>query len=234
MLAVCAVVLSAGTAGATTITDACADWEGTWVFTYVGAKTEMITITDICSKDTPSSPTPACMPGGAVKDAWMCVARGKKQSDNQTVQIRQISMDTTVYGYYEATDAEILAGGSGTPYDKISADSFLMCSFTTVAGEATDYGLQSGLKNNCTATTTTTTVSGPCPAQKVLGEDNPDLDNLRAFRDGPLAQSAVGRKITQIYYNNAYSINAALERSPALKAVTRKALEVIAPMMGKN
>ena len=65
---------------------------------------------------------------------------------------------------------------------------------------------------------------GPCPAKKVLGEDNPQLDNLRDFRDSKLAQNAVGRKIIQIYYNNADSINAALERSPALRAVTRRCL----------
>ena len=82
--------------------------------------------------------------------------------------------------------------------------------------------------------TTTTTIGGPCPAKKALGEDNPKLDNLRDFRDSRLAQSAIGRKIIQIYYNNAESINAALDRSPALRAVTRSVLEVFAPMVGKK
>jgi hypothetical protein len=81
--------------------------------------------------------------------------------------------------------------------------------------------------------TTTTTTTG-CPAKKALGENNPKLENLRDFRDSKLAQSAVGRRIINIYYNNAGSINAALERSPALRAVTRRVLEVIAPMVGKN
>ena len=76
--------------------------------------------------------------------------------------------------------------------------------------------------------------SSICPAQKVLGADNPQLENLRDFRDSKLANTAVGRKVIQIYYNNANSINAALERSPALKVVTRRVLEVIAPMVGKR
>lgn len=71
-----------------------------------------------------------------------------------------------------------------------------------------------------------------CPAQKVLGTDSSNLENLRAFRDGKLAQSDIGRKAIQIYYNNADSINAALDRSPALKAFTRRVLEVIAPIIG--
>jgi hypothetical protein len=84
-------------------------------------------------------------------------------------------------------------------------------------------------------TTTTTTISGkPCPAKKALGENNLNLDNLRDFRDSRLANSAVGRKVIQIYYNNADSINAALERSPALRAVARRVFEVIATMVGKN
>jgi hypothetical protein len=73
-----------------------------------------------------------------------------------------------------------------------------------------------------------------CPAKKVLGADNPKLENLRDFRDSKLAQSAVGRRIIGIYYNNADSINAALERSPALRAVTRRVLEVVAPMVGRK
>ena len=73
-----------------------------------------------------------------------------------------------------------------------------------------------------------------CPATTALGADNPKLENLRDFRDSTLAQNALGRKVIQIYYNNADSINAALERSPTLRAVTRSVLEVIAPMVGKK
>jgi len=85
-----------------------------------------------------------------------------------------------------------------------------------------------------TTTTTTTVPSGPCPATRVLGKDNPKLENLRDFRDSKLASSAIGRTVIQIYYNNAMRVNAVLEHSPALKAVARRVLEVFAPMVGKN
>jgi hypothetical protein len=81
-------------------------------------------------------------------------------------------------------------------------------------------------------TTTTTVFKGPCPAQKVLGENNPKLDNLRALRDGTLARSAVGRSLILLYYNHAGSINAALDRSPALRAAARRALDAVASMAG--
>jgi len=85
------------------------------------------------------------------------------------------------------------------------------------------------------STTTTSIASGGlCPAQNILGKNNPNLENLRVFRDSKLAHSAVGRKAIQIYYNNADSINAAFESSPALRAATRKLLEVIAPMVENN
>jgi len=48
-----------------------------------------------------------------------------------------------------------------------------------------------------------------------------------------LAQSAVGRRIIGIYYSNAGSINAALERSPALRSAAGKVLEMILPMAGR-
>ena len=84
-------------------------------------------------------------------------------------------------------------------------------------------------------TTTTTTVRRRlCPAKKTLGEDSPNLTSLRSFRDGTLAENALGRKVIQLYYGNVDMINAALERSPALKAVARRVLEVIAPMVGKK
>lgn len=95
--------------------------------------------------------------------------------------------------------------------------------------------LYSGGASTTSSTTTvpssTTTTGRPCPAQKALGENNPDLENLRAFRDGPLAQSAVGRRLTQIYYNNADSINAALDRSPALRATAQKFFEAVASLV---
>jgi hypothetical protein len=73
-----------------------------------------------------------------------------------------------------------------------------------------------------------------CLVTKVLGENNPELQQIRDFRDSTLAQSAVGRRVIEIYYNNTGSINAALDRSPALKSVARMVLEAIAPVMGKK
>jgi hypothetical protein len=63
----------------------------------------------------------------------------------------------------------------------------------------------------------------------VLGEGNPQLDGMRDFRDSLLAQTALGRKLIGFYYRNAGSISAALERSPALRALARRVLETIAP-----
>jgi hypothetical protein len=75
---------------------------------------------------------------------------------------------------------------------------------------------------------------GNCPATQALRADNPGLENLRNFRDSRLAQSAVGRKIIHMYYNNAGSINAALERSPALRAIVRRVFEAAAPLVGRG
>ena len=76
-----------------------------------------------------------------------------------------------------------------------------------------------------TVSTSTTCI---CVSQKVLGEDSPDLEALRGFRDNTLAQSAFGRRVIKVYYSNSESINAVLGSSPALQAAARKALEAIA------
>jgi len=80
-------------------------------------------------------------------------------------------------------------------------------------------------------TTTTTTA---CPAALVLGADNPRLEQLRNFRDHSLAQSAMGRKVIQIYYTNTGGVNAALEFCPVLRATARRVLEEFVPMVGNK
>jgi len=102
---------------------------------------------------------------------------------------------------------------------------------TTAVGESTT--TTSASEETTTTTTTTTTGGTPCPAKQVLGAENPKLENLRDFRDSKLANSAVGRKFISLYYNNADTINAALERSPALQVFARRMLETVAPMVGK-
>ena len=84
------------------------------------------------------------------------------------------------------------------------------------------------------ANTTTTTTIKQCPSRNALGDDKQSIEQLQAFRDKTLAQSAIGRMATQIYYNNADSINATLDRSPALRAFTRKVLEAVAPLVGRE
>jgi hypothetical protein len=244
----------------------CADWAGDWTLNY-GSKCDNVTFT-VCNNEDASNPS--CLPtkaGETPQTYWLCIARGKRQSDNKTVQIRRIVFYTTSYMYYEKTDDEIFATGGDTPVDYIPVAVFLGTSFTVDNTQAppqgnplANSGLARGTKgfnSDCqqtttttqptttttigsgtatttiAASTTTTTVSGrPCPAKQVLGENNPNLENLRDFRDSRLAQNAVGRRIIGIYYKNAGSINAALERSPALRAIARRVLEVIAPMVG--
>ena len=91
-----------------------------------------------------------------------------------------------------------------------------------------------GLDNNCNGLTDERNCVHECLFMHLLGEDSPTLANFRSFRDETLSRNAIGRKVIQIYYSNAGSINAALERSPALKAVVRSVLEAIAPMVGQK
>jgi hypothetical protein len=108
-------------------------------------------------------------------------------------------------------------------------------STTSIAATTTISAAVSTTTTSAAVSTTTTSIEDKkCPIARTLGQDSPDLDNLRAFRDGTLSRSAAGRKIIQLYYHSAESINAALEKSPELRAFTRGMLKAVAPMMGKR
>jgi len=115
----------------------------------------------------------------------------------------------------------------------VTTTSVISSTTTTAAGGSSTTTTSAGVVTTTTTAYGTTTTTA-CPATQALGSDNPKLENLRSFRDSKLAQSVLGRKAIEIYYNNAGSINAALERSPALRAATRKVLETIAPMVGRK
>jgi len=87
-----------------------------------------------------------------------------------------------------------------------------------------------GIDNNCNGLTDEDCDGGKCPFENLLGGDNPDLASLRSLRDTTLARNALGRKLIAIYYNNANSLNAALESSPQLRSFARMVLATIAPM----
>jgi len=84
---------------------------------------------------------------------------------------------------------------------------------------------------DATLVLTACTTSGGCPATKVLGEADPRLATLRQFRDTVLAKSAFGKRIINIYYNNADAINASLDKSPILKAFSSKAIKAFIPVV---
>lgn len=69
-----------------------------------------------------------------------------------------------------------------------------------------------------------------CPIATLLGSD---AESLRFFRDSTLAKSALGRSIIQIYYSNASSINAALDKSPVLRSLARTGLQAVAGVINK-
>jgi len=173
----------------------------------------------------------ACPWTAAKSDSWITITSALSGSGSATVQ------------YEVAANSGAARSGTITVAGKtctITQDVFFSTTTTTTA---TPYSTTTSIAGGSITTTstsiggestTTTTVSGPCPAAQVLGEDNPTLENLRTFRDDMLAKSALGRRIINIYYSNTDSINDALERSPALRDLTRRVLELIAPAAEKK
>ncbi len=78
-------------------------------------------------------------------------------------------------------------------------------------------------------TTTTTAAAGPCPAEAALGEDDPRLDTLRAFRDQVLAKNPNGQKMIRMYYDASAAVVQMMDKDPELRESARKYLESIMP-----
>lgn len=72
---------------------------------------------------------------------------------------------------------------------------------------------------------------GPCPAQQLLGEDDPRLETLRLFRDRILARSCTGKLLISIYYCQAETLNAVLAENPMIAAGFKAGIETIMPLL---
>ena len=70
---------------------------------------------------------------------------------------------------------------------------------------------------------------GVCPAVAALGEDDPGVATLRQFRDTVLANSALGRKLIDSYYNNASAITGVIERNPAVRSSAQTVIRLLLP-----
>jgi hypothetical protein len=70
---------------------------------------------------------------------------------------------------------------------------------------------------------------GPCPAEALLGKDDPRLDTLREFRDQVLASNPDGQKLIRMYYDSSAAVVQLLEKNPGLNQVARHYLEAILP-----
>jgi hypothetical protein len=70
-----------------------------------------------------------------------------------------------------------------------------------------------------------------CPATELLGNNNPQLDILRNFRDAVLEKSLAGKAVIKIYYRLGPAFGAACEKNPALKAAVAKTLKSLMPAL---
>jgi hypothetical protein len=84
------------------------------------------------------------------------------------------------------------------------------------------------------STTTTTVKNTLCAASQMLGEENPQLDTLRVFRDTAMARSMKGRIYTRLYYQYSGQVSDILEADPELKAQATALLVSILPAVERS
>lgn len=106
---------------------------------------------------------------------------------------------------------------------------FILCFIMAGQPQASAAEVRAAAINSVAQEPTPTDDGGPCAAAYLLGSDSPDLVTLRLLRDGVLAKTTLGQKLTEIYYAKSSPLIALLDSSPALKNYARKALEAVMP-----
>jgi len=176
----------------------------------------LLNSSNISSSNTP--PTASCTVSYDSTDASTVYVNASGSTDEQTA----------------ADDLEVKwdwgDGSDETQYtdEKLATHQYTKIGTYTITLTVRDEG---GLEGTATQPVTIATVSdgeAGCPAQKVLGGDDPRLESLRSFRDRILAASPAGRALIGAYYAHAGAIDAFLEENPAAAACAKKCLEGLA------
>jgi len=73
---------------------------------------------------------------------------------------------------------------------------------------------------------------GSCPSSYLLGQDDPQLDVLRDFRDNVLTQSPAGQELIKLYYQWSHAIVLAMEEDEAFKEEVKELLDGVLEVIG--
>jgi len=106
---------------------------------------------------------------------------------------------------------------------------FILCVLLAGRAQASAEVFSAVAINSVSQEQTPTEDDGPCAAAYLMGSESPDLATLRMFRDGVLAKTALGQKMTEIYYAKSGSLIALFETSPTLKSYAGKVLKAVMP-----
>jgi hypothetical protein len=154
--AACALIISAqastvhANSACTPFKDYCENWVGTWSIVS-NHGTDNVTFEKVCFDNT------SCVTNTVSAGIYCCQTKGKRQSDNKTIMVAGVSMDTTAFGYYELAKDNTTVD-QNSPYNRINVDTInLICD--TFKGSpdlnsVDNFGLKSGKKigspDNCT------------------------------------------------------------------------------------
>jgi hypothetical protein len=96
-----------------------------------------------------------------------------------------------------------------------------------IEGTILQYDLAPQVTTSIVVTTTTTARSGLCPANTIYGENSPEAELLRLFRDEVLNTTVEGQEIIRLYYDWSPLIVRALEEDEELRAEITEVVDEI-------
>jgi hypothetical protein len=106
---------------------------------------------------------------------------------------------------------------------------------TTSGTSTTTTTIQGGTTTTTYVTTTTTTKKqGPCPSEKIYGENSEQTQLLREYRDNVLSKTPEGQEVIKIYYKFSPAVTKLLEQRPLLKKRAKAIIDCMLPGIRKK
>ncbi len=119
---------------------------------------------------------------------------------------------------------------TGYATDKIAYHQYEAKGTYTITLEVKDSSDQTGQTNHDVIVSATTNKIG-CPAEKILGKNDPCLQTIRQFRDQILSHSPLGTACISMYYSHNELLNDFIASNPLLEQRLKKLLVNATPLL---
>jgi hypothetical protein len=134
---------------------------------------------------------------------------------------------------YNPNQEDSNGNGRGDVCDGTVSTSTVSATTTTTAFTTTSVSSSTTTSNPVTSTTTTSSFC-PCIAVSLYGEDAPETERIRHFRDSVLSRTEEGKALINLYYQWSYAVVKAMQEDQGFKDEVRAMMDLTLPVIGET